>query len=373
MPVQLREVKTNSDLSKFINFPLKLYRKNRYYVPALASDEKNTLSPKKNFAFQYCEARYWLAYNENRIVGRIAAILNKKHIQKWNQPYLRFGWLDFIDDYEVSSALMGAVESWAVQCGMSAVHGPLGFTDLDREGMLIQGFDELSTMATNYSYPYYQDHLEKLGYKKDIDWVEFEIIPPPIPNAKISSTAELVLRRNELTLLNSLKKKELMSYGEELFNLINEEYCHLYGTIPLSREQISQYISQYFGFVHPDFVPIVVDKTGRMIAFGIAMPSLSEALLKSRGRLFPFGWYFLLKALHKNNRADLYLIAIKKEYQGKGVNAVILDAMSKTFIKRGIVKVESNPELENNISVQTLWKYFELREHKRRRCYIKYL
>jgi hypothetical protein len=373
MDVQIIEVTKKKEINSFIKFPFTLYRDNPYWVPSLQFDELNTLRQDKNPAFEYCEARYWLAHREGRIVGRVAAILNLRHIEKWGQRYMRFGWLDFIDDLEVSQALLKTVEAWAVEAGMEAVHGPLGFTDLDREGMLVEGFNELGTMATYYNHPYYPQHLEKLGYTKDIDWMEYEITVPPEPNETIARIADLARRRNHLNLLHLRNKKELLPYTKELFQLLQDEYQHLYGFIPMTERQVKAYIDQYFGFVNPDFVPIVMDQNNRMVAFGIVMPSLSMALQKSHGQLFPIGFIYLMKALKKNDRADLLLVAVRSEYQGKGVNAMIMNQMHMVFNKLGITKVESNPELETNQNVQGQWKYYEKRQHKRRRVFIKHI
>jgi GNAT superfamily N-acetyltransferase len=373
MDVQIREVTGSKQLKAFIRFPATLYRGNPYFVPSLFFDESNTLRRDKNPAFDHCEAKYWLAMRGGRIVGRIAGIINRLHIEKWKQPYVRFGWIDFIDDPEVSGALLGAVESWAKEKGMTAVHGPLGFTDLDREGMLIEGFDELGTLATIYNHPYYPVHLEKLGYVKDTDWMEYEMAVPSEPNATIARIADIALRRNKLTLLNVRRKKQLLAYAGDLFHLLDDEYKKLYGVVPLTQKQMDSYIKQYFGFITPEFVPIVLDSDGRMIAFGITMPSLSRALQKAKGRLFPFGFIHLMRALKKNDRADLYLVAVKSEYQGKGVNAILIHKMNEVYNRLGITKAESNPELETNRLVQDQWKYFEKRQHKRRRCFIKHL
>ncbi len=372
MDIKIKEVLTQKELKTFIQFPFELYKGNPNWVPGLFFDEFNTLRWDKNPAFNHCEARYWIAYREKKIVGRIAAILNHRHIEKWGQRYLRFGWIDFIDDPNVSAALISSVENWAKEKGMSAVHGPLGFTDLDREGMLVEGFNELSTLATIYNHPYYPKHLENLGYVKDTDWMEYEFTVPSETNKTIARIADAALRRNKLQLLKLRNKKELLPYTKELFKLLDDEYKHLYGTVPLTEEQIQSYINQYFGFVTPDFVPIVVDNNNRMVAFGIVMPSLSIALQKSKGQLFPFGFIHLLKALKTNDRADLYLVAVRSEYQGKGVNAILMNKMHEVFNKIGIKKVESNPELETNQNVQGQWKYYDKRQHKRRRVYIKH-
>jgi len=373
MTTKIIEVTTKKEINLFIQFPFTIYRGNPYWVPSLRFDELNTLRQDKNPAFEFCEARYWLAHQDGRIVGRVAAILNLRHIEKWGQRYMRFGWLDFIDDLEVSEALLKTVEAWAAEAGMEAVHGPLGFTDLDREGMLVEGFNELGTLATYYNHPYYPKHLEKHGYTKDIDWMEYEISVPPEPNETIARIADLAVRRNHLSLLKLRNKKEMLLYTKELFQLLQDEYQHLYGFIPMTERQVNAYIDQYFGFVNPDFVPMVMDKDNRMVAFGIVMPSLSLALQKSQGNLFPFGFIHLMRALKKNDRADLLLVAVRSEYQGKGVNAILMNQMHKVFNKLGISKVESNPELETNQNVQGQWKYYDKRQHKRRRVFIKHI
>jgi len=373
MNVQIKEVVTLKDLKSFIRFPSMLYRGNSNWVPPLFSDEYRTLRRDKNPAFENCEARYWLAYRKDRIVGRIAGIINRLHIEKWKQRYMRFGWIDFIDDVAVSENLLKTVESWAKETGMTAVHGPLGFTDLDPEGMLVEGFDELGTLATIYNYPYYATHMEKRGYVKDVDWVEYEIVVPPEPNATISRIADIVMRRYTLKTLEVRNKKELLPYAKELFQMLDDEYQHLYPVVPLTKRQVDAYIEKFFGFIIPDFVPVVLDENNRMVAFGISIPSLSRALQKAKGKLFPFGFIHLLKALRKNDRVDLYLMAVRSEYHGKGVNAILSNKMQGVFDKFGIIKVESNPELETNRHVQEQWKHFERRQHKRRRCFIKHL
>jgi GNAT superfamily N-acetyltransferase len=372
MDILIKEVITLKELKSFIHFPFELYRGNPYWVPTLMFDELNTLRKDKNPAFEHCKARYWLAYRDGKIVGRVAAILNNRHIEKWGQHYMRFGWIDFIDDPSVSGVLINTVEDWAKEEGMTAIHGPLGFTDLDREGMLVEGFNELATLATIYNHPYYPKHLEKLGYTKDTDWVEYELTVPPEPNETIARIADIALRRNKLHILELHNKKEILKYGKELFQLLDDEYSHLYGTVPLTEKQVEAYIDQYFGFVTPDFVPMIMDQNNRMVAFGVVMPSLSLALQKSKGNLFPLGFVYLLKALKKNNRADAYLVAVRSEYQGKGVNAILMNKMHNVFSKLGITKIETNPELETNLDVQGQWKHYQSRQHKRRRVFIKH-
>ena len=371
MTIQIKEVLTDKDLKAFIRFPFSLYHGNPYWVPTLFSDDYNTLRRDRNPAFEYCQARYWLASKDDRIVGRIAAILNQRYIDIWGNRYLRFGWIDFIDDPAVSRALLNPVEAWAREKGMRAVHGPLGFTNMDHAGMLVEGFDELATMATIYNHPYYPQHLERLGYAKDTDWVEFEIQVPDEPDETIARIASLALRRYKLRILETRDKQELLPYARDLFKLYNAEYKHIYGAVPLTEAQIERTIEQYLGFMPPEFVSVVLDEKEQIIAFGIVMPSLSKAMQKARGRMFPFGFIHLLRALRKNDRGDLYLIAVKSEYQGKGVNAILMDHIHRLFIARGITRIETNPELETNVNVQGQWKYYEKRQHKRRRCFIK--
>jgi GNAT superfamily N-acetyltransferase len=372
MSITIREVLTRKDLRRFINFPFALYKNNQYWIPPLLMDEWNTLDPKKNPAFEHCRVKYWLADKDGQLTGRIAGIINDKYIEKWGQKLGRFGWFDFIDDLEVSGALLGAVESWARENGMSAIHGPLGFTDMDREGILIEGFDELGTMATLYNHPYYPQHMEKLGYVKAADWVEFEVkVPQEIPE-RVQRLQALVLERSKLRIVES-KKKNLKPYARKMFNLINETYADLYGFVTLTDKQIEVYINQYFGFIHPDYVRFIVDEEDNLIAFGIAMPSLSRALQRSRGRLFPFGFIHLLHALKNPKYIDLLLVAVRPDYQARGITAILLNEMTKNAVKNGVVSAETNVELETNTQVQAMWKPYEARQHKRRRCYIKTL
>jgi len=372
MTVEIREVENHRQLRDFIRFPLSLYKKNRYYVPSLFMDEMNTLRNDKNPAFADAKARYFLAYRNRKIVGRVAGILVPKHELKWGEKYMRFGWLDFIDDPEVSTALIGEVEKWAKEQGMNGIHGPLGFTDLDREGMLIDGFDEVATLATLYNYPYYQSHIEALGYSKDVDWLEYEIKISGENMDQIRKTATIVAQKYNLHLLKG-NKKDLLKYAPQLFDVLQEAYRNLYGTVPLSREQVQGYINNYFGFAIPDLIPIILDSNDRVVAFGITFPSFSEALQKSHGDILPFGFIHFLRAMKKNNKADLYLVGVVDEYRGKGVNSMLMVQIYDAFVKHGISIVEGNPNLEDNIAVQTMWKFFENRVRKRRRCFVKHI
>lgn len=349
--VGIKKVSSKSDLKEFVKFPIQLYRKNPFFVPPLIFDEINTLS-KKNPAFEYCEAEYWLAQKDGRTVGRIAGIINHRYITIWGHRLARFGWLDFIDDNEVVDSLFTTIEEWAKSKGMEGLHGPLGFTDLDREGMLVEGFNEVGTFATIYNYPYYSMHLERLGYTKDADWVEYHIeVPDTIPE-KATYIANLICERRNLRVVEAKKSKDLLPYAKGLFEVINEAYSGLYGFVPLTDKQIAFYTKQYFPLVSPDFLKILVDSDDRVIGFVISMPSLSQALQKSRGKLFPLGFLRILITLRKPKKLDLYLGAIRKEYQEKGANALLMTELTKSCIQKGIVDVESNPELETNLQVQ---------------------
>lgn len=373
MAVEIKEVKDSRDLRNFIRFPLKLYKNNPWYIPSLNSDEFKTLNSGKNSAFAHSQARLWLALKEGKICGRIAAIYSQGHRSHWDQNYMRFGWIDFIEDIDVVTALMAQVENWAREKGCSAVHGPLGFSDMDRAGMLVEGFEELPTMITTYNYAYYPRFLEQLGYVKDIDWVEYELTVPKDLDPRISKLAGIILKKNNLHLLQAKSRRDILPYAHKIFRLMNEAYKHIYGFVPLTEPQMDDYTRQYFSYIKPEFVPVVLNDKDEVVAFGITMPSLSKAFQKTKGRLFPFGFLHLLQALRKNNRADLYLVAVKPELQGLGLNALLISKVFETFTKAGITKAESNPELETNTQVQAQWKHFEHRQHKRRRVYIKHV
>lgn len=373
MALEVKEVKSKNELKRFVLFPFSLYKDCPYWVPPLIFDEMHTLRKDKNPAFEFCEAKSWLAYKNQTVVGRIAGIINKKYIEKWHNKYARFGWVDFIDDEEVSQALFGTVETWAKSNGLEAVHGPLGFCDMDHEGMLIEGFNELGTIATIYNYPYYQKHVERCGYQKDADWIEFEIKAPTAIPEKADRISHLVTEKKKVHVLEAKNSKELLPYAHQIFELINETYENFYGFVPLTEKQIKFYVKQYFPFVDPDYLKVLLDNQNRVAGFVIGMPSLSRALQKARGRLFPFGFIHLWKALKYPKYVDLYLGAIRPDLQGKGADAFLMTELSKSCIKNGIISAESNIELEDNVKVQSHWKYFDSRQHKRRRCFIKHL
>ena len=371
-------IPNRSNLKKFVEFPIKLYKGNPYFIPPLVFDDINTFTPKKNPAFLNCEAAFFLAYKDNKIVGRIAAIVNHEINITSTESEVRFGFVDFIDDKEVVKALFDAVENWGRERQLKKIVGPLGFTDLDHEGMLIDGFEELGTMATIYNYPYYPKRLEELGYTKEVDWNEYLItIPTEIPD-KHRRIAEIVKKKFNLRILKFQSRKEIKEkYGHALFELINEAYADLYGYSRLSKRQIDYYVNMYIPMLNLDLVTLIVDSEDKLVGVGISMQSMSKALQKSKGKLFPFGWIHLLKCLrakpHTNDRVDLMLVAVKPEYQGKGVNALLFTDLIPTYNKWGFKVAESNPELAENDKVQNQWDSFEHRLHRRRRAYSKKL
>lgn len=374
MSITIKEIAGNRALKKFAKFSIDLYEGNEYYVPSLVLDEVGTLSAKSNPAFDFCESVYYMAYRDGKPVGRIAGIINRKVNEKTGEKVARFGFVDFIDDREVSKALFDAVENWARSKGMNQMHGPLGFTDMDPEGLLVEGYDQLSTMASIYNYPYYVDHIEGLGYEKAVDWVEYKIKVPECVPEKHQRISDIVQRKYNLRILKFKKTSEVHkgNYGQKIFDLINDAYANLYGYSALSQRQIDYYVNMYIPLLRLENVTLIVDEHDDLIAVGIAIPSLSKALQKSRGRLFPFGFIHLLKALKgKNDGVDLLLVAVRPDYQSKGVNALLFSDLIPVFIRNGYKYAESNPELEENEKVQSQWQYFERHQHKRRRAYTK--
>jgi GNAT superfamily N-acetyltransferase len=371
--VRLHEVQSRADLRRFVAFPETLYRNHPYYVPKLVGEELKTLRKDRNPAFEYCEARYWLAMQDGVPAGRIAGIISHRYIAAWKRPRIRFGWIDFVDDPEVSAALLGAVEGWARERGLGEVHGPLGFCDLDLQGMLVEGFDELDVMNTIYNFPYYPRHLERLGYEKDVDWLEFLITVPAAVPERVERIASAALERSGMRVLRTRSRRDLKPYVAEVFALVNEAFQHLYSVVPLSDAQVRFYTKSFFGFVDHEFATIVLDGEGRVAAFGWSMPSLSRALQQNRGRLFPFGFIPVLRALRKNDRLDLLLTAVKPAYQHKGLGAVLMLEAWKAAAARGIKVAEAGPQLETNAKIHAQWANFDSRQHRRRRCYVKAL
>ena len=375
MAVEIRKLEpTKKELLKFIHFPIDvLYNDSTCYVPDLVSDMLSTFLPSENPAYEFCESAFFMAYRDGKPVGRIAGIINSLVNQREQKQEGRFGFVDFIDDEEVVDALMRAVEQWAKEKGMTCLTGPLGFTDMDPEGCLIEGFDQLGTQATIYNYPYYPKHFERLGFVKDVDWVEFKVIVPEQIPEKMVKIGNIVQHRFNLHLVKMNSTKEFVKkYGNEIFALINESYDSLFGYSPLSEKQVKHYINVYLPFLPLDHISLVADANDKLVGVGISVPSLSRALIKSRGRMLPFGWYHMLKAIkHEGRIVDLLLIAVAPEYQSKGVNSLFFVDLIPAFNKRGYEWAETNIELENNENVQKQWQYFDIKQHKRRRAFTK--
>ena len=372
VPIQLKEVQTKKDLKKFIAFPDKLYEGNPYRVPPLHTFEISTLDKTKNPAFEFCDAKYWLAYRNGEIVGRIAGIINHKSNEIWKEKNIRFGWIDFIEDQSVAEALLNKVIEWGKEQGMTGIHGPLGFTDLDLEGMLVEGFEELSTQAEIYNYPYYPKFMEALGFHKDTDWIQMELDLhiKEVPE-KIRRISKIVQEKYGLQYKKFKSSGQIKPYARQVFELINISYKDLYGYVPLTQKQIDYYIKMYFDMVNPKYVGMVVDKNDKLIGFGLGFLSLSKAMQKAKGKLFPFGWFYLLKAMYFNDTIDLLLHAVHPDYQGKGVPAIFYEKMTQACIDNGVTKAITSHILEDNKPSLQMFKNFKHRQHMRRRIYAK--
>lgn len=375
MAVEIKQINplNNRELLRFIHFPIDvLYRDNDCYVPSLVSDEMTTLHPRKNPAFDFCESVYFMAYRDGKPVGRIAGIINHTVNNRNGKKEGRFGFVDFIDDNEVVDKLFEVVKQWTLQHGMNQLTGPLGFTDMDPEGCLIEGFDQLSNQATIYNHAYYGPQFERLGFKKDVDWIELKItVPDEIPE-KMKRVSEIVKKRYNVDNVHYTSRRKLVAdYGDAIFALINKAYDQLFGYSPLTQRQIDHYIKMYLPWLPLDDISLIVKNEDRtLIGVGISIPSLSRALIKGRGRLFPTGWYHLIKAFKgKNDIVDLMLVAVDPEYQNKGVNALLFTDLIPSFNRHGYKWAESNPELELNAKVLQQWDYFERVQHKRRRAF----
>ncbi len=367
--VSIIEVKTASQLKQFVRFPMDLYKNNPYYVPSFINDEINIWNADENPALQYSEAKQYLAYKNDRIVGRIAVLINHKEEKELGIRKVRFGWIDFIDDEEVSRALIQKAIDYAKEKNIDKIEGPMGFTNLDKAGMLIKGFDKLATMIGIYNHEYYPQHLERLGLAKEKEWVEFELVFPETLPDKIHKFNELISQKYHLKVLNFKTKEEILQYVDPMFDLLDETYKHLSTYTPISDEQRKTYKEKYFKLIDKDYIVCVADESDQLVAFAITMPSYSKALQKSKGKLLPLGWWHFLRAGKKNDRANFYLIGIHPDYQRRGVTSIIFKEIWKIFRKKGVKYLETNPELEENKSVQLLWQDYNPVNHKRRRTY----
>ena len=376
MSVSIKTVESKRELRQFVKFPLSLYKDCPYYVPNLYFDEMSTLDPEKNAMGKYSKSRKFLAYKDGKIVGRAIAIINEIANRDWNHKEVRFGWMDFIDDKEVSGALMDAVADFGRENGMDTLVGPLGFTDFDNEGCVVEGFEDISSMMLKYNYPYYAEHFEALGMSKVNDWLEYRIFVPEQTPEKVSRTARLVSERYDLR-VRRISKKEVRkeNYGQKIFDLVNRTYCELFDYTVLPPEVIDQYVGTFLGLLNLKYVTLVEDPGGRLIALAISMPSLAQAIRKGKGYLFPLGWWHLLKSLFiKHEEAlELMLIAVDPEYRNRGVHAILFNDLIPKLIEGGFKYGESNAEMESNTKVQNIWNMYEKEFKRRRRVYSKSL
>ena len=366
--IDIIEVKSKSELKAFVNFQFKLYEESPFWVPPIKNEELFFLNKETNPAFKTSDVALFLAYKEKRIVGRIAAIVNWIEVKKLKKNKVRFGWFDVIDDFEVTKLLIEKVKEFGKYRKMDFIEGPVGFSNMDKAGMLVMGYDKMNTIITNYNYPYYPIHMEQLKMKKLAQWIEFEIKIPDFKNspAKVRKFGKLILKRYNLNVLHFKKNSQIEPYVNEMFQLIEKTYSNLQTFVPIQKYQINYYKDKYLKYAHPEYIKCVSDDTNKLIAFVIIMPSFTKALKKANGKLFPFGIFSLLISKYFNNRASFYLIGVDPEYQNKGVIAILFNEIQKLFNKKGITEVETNPELEENTSIHQLWKNYEHRLHKKR-------
>lgn len=372
--VKIKELTTPSELEDFVKFQFSLFEDNPFWVPPLINEELEVFDRDKNPVFKNAEARFFMAYKDGKPAGRVAAIINWIEVRQQQKPKVRFGWFDTIDDLEVTKALLKEVSQIGKKHDLEFMEGPVGFSNMDKAGMLVEGFDEVNTMITWYSLPHYRSHLEELGFQKANEWVEFKInVPEGGPSEKVQRYSDIIMERNKLQVINFADKNEILEYADKMFDLINKTYSGLSTYVPIQPDQIHYYKEKYFRYLHPDFINCVADENGDLVAFAITMPSFAKGLQRARGRLLPLGWIHLLRDRYFHDKAAFYLIGIKPEYQNKGLTAIIFKEMNEMFNRRGITEVETNPELEDNKAVQALWKNYDNRLHKRRRTYRKSL
>lgn len=371
--IEIIEVTSRQQYRAFFQFPFDLYRNCPQWVPTITKEEMDIFDPQKNAVFEHAMARLFLAKKKGKIVGRIAAMINWVEVEKLQKTKVRFGWYDTIDDLEVSQKLIETVEAVAIAEGMTYIEGPMGFSNMDKAGLLVQGYEHMNTMITWYHYPYQKEHLEKLGLQKQSEWIEFKIDIYDAKDSpeKVKKFARVIKARYKLKTLAFKTTKDVEPHVDKMFELLNQTYNKLQSFVPIQQHQIEVYKKKYLPYVHPDFIKCVVDENDEMIGFAITMPSFTKALKRINGKMFPFGFYHLWRALRKNNRASFYLIGIKESYQSKGVTAIIFQDIQEMFNKRGITEVETNPELEENKAIQSMWKNYKHELHKRRRTYRK--
>lgn len=372
MGIEIREVLNTSDRKQFVNLQFKLYKGCPFWVPPFKNDEINGLDPAHNPAYRFCKAKFWLAYRNNECVGRIGAIINEKYNQKIGTSIGRISRIEFIDDAEVSNILFKTAEDWLREQGMKEVQGPLGFTNLDTQGLLIEGFDHLQSIASVYHHAYYQGHFERLGYEKEIDWLEFRLTMEAIPE-KAAKLADMIAQRYHLKILTFTKNKELLPHGHRIFKLLNTAFEELFSVSAFDDDMIDYYSNKYFKLLNPKFVKLIETKEGELAGFIIGVPSLSKAMQKANGSLYPFGFIPVLKALKHPDEMDIFLTGVDPKLQGTGVPAILINELQKTILEHKIDFVETTGIFETNQKAIQHWKNYKHIQHKRRRCFKKML
>ncbi|MEN8203520.1 MAG: hypothetical protein ABFS28_13060 [Bacteroidota bacterium] len=371
MAIEIREVESRKELKQFILFPFSLYKDDPRWIPPLIRGELNTLNKKSNPSFDHCDTLFLMAIKDGKPAGRIAGIINHRYVEQWNKKDARFCWFDVVNDIEVTRALFRRLEQWAEGHGMERIVGPMGFTTFDRQGILVSGFDEMPTFSGCYNFPYYPEQMKVLGFEDEARYVEYELTVPSEVPAKILRISDLVQERYDLHIPEAKSTKDMLPYAEEVFHIINAAYRPLYGFTELTEKQISYFVKKYFSYIRPEYVSVVLDREDKVLGFQISLPSLSTALQKARGRLFPFGWLYLKRAMKNSRRIDTLLTGVLPEYQSKGINAVFMTHLTKAAIHGGMQYAESNGELAENIKVQNTWRYFERRQHRCSRLYAR--
>ncbi|MDR1226714.1 MAG: N-acetyltransferase [Prevotellaceae bacterium] len=369
--VIIKEVNSRKELRKFIKFPFTLYKGYKYWIPPLVFDDWNTFRHDKNPAFEYADVAFFLAYKSGKPAGRVAAIINKRANSKWNAKDIRFGWIEFIDDVNVSRALLDAVAAWGKKRGMTRIHGPMGFTDCDPEGMLVDGFEKKSTITSIHNYPYYPQHMEQLGFGKSVDWVQYKFNASQAVPEKVERMNQLIHKKYSLTTKLFTKRKELLKYTHGMFEAINASFQELYGFVPLTEKEIIRYTNTYIGMIDPALACMVLNENKQVVGFGLSAPSLSVAMQKARGRLFPFGFIHLLRALRKYDEVDLYFNGVLPEWQHKGLNSIYFTELNKVYIRKQVTIAYSTNQLEGNKKADNMWHNYEHELYQRRRCYEK--
>ncbi len=372
MSISIKQVSTPADYKAFVQFQFDLYKGNKYWVPPIIADEVKAIQKEFNPAFAFCEAAFWLVYKDGKIAGRIGAIINKLAIEKTGESIGRFTRTEFINDNQVVDTLFYTAQNWLKERGMTSVQGPLGFTNLDHQGMMIEGHDYLPSAASEYHLPYYAAQMERIGFSKEIDWVEFRLFLKEIPE-KAQRVSDMIIQRNRLTVKSFKSSAELKPYANKLFKLLNVAFEELFSVVALNDDLIEYYIKRYLMLLNPDFVKLVFDENDELVAFIIGLPSLSEGLQKAKGKLLPFGWWHIRKALKHPKVVDLMLTGVLPEFQGKGVAAILINELQKVMLQYGVTDVETTGIFENNTKAIQNWKNYEHIQHKRKRCWIKVL